>query len=278
MLLTAPFSPDKENKMTKEKGVWGEREVDVEDVLSNLGSNDEDFDDIAGQLRALGIDDFADVDDDLRVLGPLNDGEVLKRGDFFRDYPSGPLYRVTMVNTSRARCILVPEKGNRIIKAPAVMNISPRAAVTRVDPAVTPSTPAKEQTMTTAAGIPVASKSTREREKERKARVATKSPSTKPLAGAAAAAKAKVRASNKVPKTVRMCACGCGEETLSYFVPGHDARFKAWMVKIERGTMQISELPKSVQKTYEFKKRGPGFVSLTNYKGEKHSGYDKPKA
>lgn len=65
---------------------------------------------------------------------------------------------------------------------------------------------------------------------------------------------------------------------MGYFVPGHDARFKAWMVKIERGTMQQSELPKAVQKAFEFKKRGPGFVTTHSYKGEKHNGYDKPKA
>jgi hypothetical protein len=276
MLLTPPFRKDKENKMTKQKGVWGEQEVG--EILDNLGPNDEDFDDITGQLKSLGVDNFDDLEDVVRVLGSLDDGETLQRGDFFRDYPNGPLYRVSMVNTSRARCILIPEKGVRIIKAPAVMNISPRACVIRVDPSITPSTPAKEQTMTTAAGIPVASKSTREREKERKSRIATKKDGApvRPLAGAAA--KSKAKSVNKTPKTVRKCACGCGEETMGHFYTGHDARFKAWMVKIERGVMQIEELPKALQKAYEFKKRGPGFVTTTNYKGEKHSGYDKPKA
>lgn len=265
--------------MTKEKGVWGEHEVNVEEILDNLGSNDEDFDDIAGQLKSLGIEDFEDVEDELRILGPLDDGEILKRGDYFRDYPTGPLYRVVMVNTSRARCILVPEKGNRLIKAPAEMNISPRAAVVRVNPNVASTAPAKEQTMSTAAGIPVATKSTREREKERRSRTATakKDAPAKPLAGAAAKAKMKVKASSKTPKTVRICACGCGEETMGYFYSGHDARFKAWLVKVERGTMQMTELPRTVQKAYEFKKRGPGFVTTTDYKGNPHKGYDKLK-
>ena len=75
------------------------------------------------------------------------------------------------------------------------------------------------------------------------------------------------------PKQVQPCKCGCGEQVGGHFAQGHDARFKGWMLKIERGHMAVKDLPSVVQKSYEFKKKGDGYVTTTNYKGEEHSGY-----
>lgn len=74
-------------------------------------------------------------------------------------------------------------------------------------------------------------------------------------------------AKEKVAKTVRQCACGCGGQTLSFFVPGHDARFKGWLKKIELGKMEPKDLPPAVQKHYTFTRRGIGFVPDKDYKG-----------
>jgi hypothetical protein len=81
----------------------------------------------------------------------------------------------------------------------------------------------------------------------------------------------------KAEKVLKACACGCGEQTGGYFVQGHDARFKGWMLKIERGEAKKSELLKpSVIRAYDWVgTRGGGERATTNYKGEKHSGYDK---
>ena len=69
-------------------------------------------------------------------------------------------------------------------------------------------------------------------------------------------------------KTVRACRCGCGGQTTAYFVPGHDARFKGWLKKIEMGKKEISELPPAVQKEYTWTERGIGFVPDKDYKGD----------
>ena len=81
----------------------------------------------------------------------------------------------------------------------------------------------------------------------------------------------------KAPKELKPCACGCGEQTGGYFVQGHDARFKGRMLKIERGEAKKSELlPAAVIRKYEWVgTKGGGERTTTNYKGEKHSGYDK---
>lgn len=97
-------------------------------------------------------------------------------------------------------------------------------------------------------------------------------------------AKAVKVAKPKEPKVERACACGCGGTTTGYFVPGHDARFKGWMLKIERGlveTQTATGMPKKIVNAYEWKQRGKNadtgfmkYVATTNYKGEKHAGYD----
>ena len=78
----------------------------------------------------------------------------------------------------------------------------------------------------------------------------------------------------KAEKKVRPCACGCGGQTTGFFVPGHDARFKGWLLKVERGQMKVSDLPPMVQKSYKWVEKGNGQIPTTNYKGEPHQGYD----
>lgn len=78
----------------------------------------------------------------------------------------------------------------------------------------------------------------------------------------------------KKEKVVRPCKCGCGGQTTAHFVPGHDARFKGWLLKIEKGEKKPTEvLPESVFKSYKWVKRGPGAIPTTNYRGEVHTGY-----
>lgn len=91
----------------------------------------------------------------------------------------------------------------------------------------------------------------------------TKAPSTK------------VRAA-KAPAEPKPCKCGCGGRTKSFFIPGHDARFKGWLLKIERGEKQPGDFAGGfLVKSYEWKKRGKGQIPTTNYKGEPHAGYLK---
>lgn len=77
----------------------------------------------------------------------------------------------------------------------------------------------------------------------------------------------------KKEKTVKPCRCGCGGQTTAFFVPGHDARFKGWLMKVEKGEKKVAELPEAVQKGYKWIKRGKGAIPTTNYRGEPHSGY-----
>ena len=213
--------------------------------------------------------------------------ESLIVGEFIRTLPGGPIYRVDAVSESRARCVLVSAKALNEEwvdeKSGRIINISPNSVVLRVDKktilkeAEDRYRKKVEMSEGQAVGIPVAETSIREREKNRRTEMAAKKAKTNGggVALVGAAKRAKENKKDRPPKTVRACLCGCGEETTGYFAPGHDARFKAWMVKVERGTMEMKDLPKAVQKAYEFKKRGAGFVTATNYKGEKHSGYDR---
>ena len=76
-------------------------------------------------------------------------------------------------------------------------------------------------------------------------------------------------------KEQRSCECGCGEKTGGFFVPGHDAKFKSTLLKIERGELTPENgLKKAVREKYQWKKKGAGMIPTTNYRGEKHSGYD----
>lgn len=225
--------------------------------------------------------------------------DVLRAGDLIQITRGGPVYYVEMVNQSRAHCIplnpaneMLLREGKKLIEEGHEVeyefigqgiNISPASSVIHVTlEGVEKDRRAHmedESGLTeTAAPIPVAPKSTRDREKERKEAMAAKKAAKPPVKLSGAAAKAKANAKPKAEKTVRPCTCGCGEETSAYFVPGHDARFKAWMVKIERGKMEVKDLPKPVQKAFDFKKTKTGYVTTHNYKGEPHKGYDKASA
>ena len=38
------------------------------------------------------------------------------------------------------------------------------------------------------------------------------------------------------------CKCGCGGQTQSTFVPGHDSRLRGWILRVERGVMTLAEI------------------------------------
>lgn len=227
----------------------------------------------------------------------------LKEGDFFRIIAGGPLYQVHLVNESRALCFVVKEihptgrlqaegeLGSVQFGGGDGINISPFSAVMRVeDPRLAlqqfkeqrrvDSDKVEEMSIATIPGATKSVKSVKEKEAARRQSLASKKVAgipgaekiKRPLTGAAAAAKANAK-KNTTPKESRSCVCGCGQQTFGYFAPGHDARFKGWMIKVERGGMPVNELPKSVQKAFNFVKKGKGFVTTHNYKGEKHSGY-----
>jgi len=61
--------------------------------------------------------------------------------------------------------------------------------------------------------------------------------------GKAAAPKEK---KEKKPKSTHDCLCGCGNETASLYAPGHDARVKGILLKVERGDLEKSAIPETV--------------------------------
>ena len=255
---------------TGEKGVWGEHGGDVGVIESfEVG----DVSQVLGDLS----DTTEEVDRSPHQFGVLGNDEVLRKGDCIRITPRGAAYLVRSVNKSRALCTLIYERGVRADSP--VINISPFSGVIRIDPATCgggTTQPVSQETQMSVAGIPVASKTTREQEKARKTSRSTR------LVSAGKSNKAKAKAPKGADgRQTRKCECGCKEETMSYFVAGHDARFKGWMVKVERGTMEMGDLNSYIRNKYTFKKRGDGYVSTENYKGEKHDGYDtagsKPK-
>lgn len=81
------------------------------------------------------------------------------------------------------------------------------------------------------------------------------------------------------PKVMSKCLCGCGEMTAKSFFPGHDSRFKGWLISLERGTETMDSLSAQARKAlsgYTFHKNAMGGITPTkNYKGEPHTGYVK---
>lgn len=64
-------------------------------------------------------------------------------------------------------------------------------------------------------------------------------------------AKSKPAGEKKAPKEKKLkkthnCLCGCGAETLSLYAPGHDARVKGILLKVERGDLEKSAIPETV--------------------------------
>lgn len=60
--------------------------------------------------------------------------------------------------------------------------------------------------------------------------------------------------SKDAPKVVAGCICGCGGETTSKFIPGHDAKLKSLLIKIERGVEPLDALPEIARPYVTFKK------------------------
>ncbi len=52
------------------------------------------------------------------------------------------------------------------------------------------------------------------------------------------------------------CACGCGKKVDSTFLPGHDSKLHALVLKIARGEAKTSDLPK-LEQTREYLGRAP---------------------
>ncbi len=127
-----------------------------------------------------------------------------------------------------------------------------------------------------AAPMPVATKTKADRNKERLQQIAAKKGVTKAAANGAAGKTAKV----KEPKPARQCVCGCGAVTGGYFVPGHDAKFKGLMLKVERGQVKKEEAfsPVVIAAYKWVNVKGGGQRTTTNYKGETHGGYDVKRA
>jgi hypothetical protein len=223
---------------------------------------------------------------------------MLQEGQVIRMVANGPPFRVVSVSECRAYCVplkkgLVKDEGDVIefggfVDSKGGVNIAPRAYVEivegdlgeaekrrqaaiaakngsrnvdRTDSNVTQTT----ENVMAASAMPV--RSNREREKDRRARLASKAagmPGRK-LTGAAARSAGKAKA----PRTVRKCFCGCGEETMGYFAPGHDGRFHGLMKKLERGEIEPKDIRKAQAEIIgPFKKFGEGWRPSKNYKGD----------
>lgn len=80
----------------------------------------------------------------------------------------------------------------------------------------------------------------------------------------------KATASKRAPKAnveLQPCICGCGTQVARYFAPGHDARFKGWLIKIAKGTERAKDLmPSSLIKALgPWKAKGEGQVPAKKY-------------
>lgn len=73
-----------------------------------------------------------------------------------------------------------------------------------------------------------------------------KSRRAKEKASKPVAPKAKQEKAEPAAREVKKCNCGCGGDTFSLFVPGHDARVKSQLLKVARGQLAQSEVNQSV--------------------------------
>lgn len=48
---------------------------------------------------------------------------------------------------------------------------------------------------------------------------------------------------SKKAKTQTACVCGCGGMTGGTWVSGHDGRAMGWAIRVERGILQLEEVP-----------------------------------
>jgi hypothetical protein len=108
--------------------------------------------------------------------------------------------------------------------------------------------------------------STNRQEEDEMAKVAGVPVGNKKAAKKAASSRAPKQ--SKAAKTVRDCICGCGGKTGGAFVPGHDARFKGWLIKIAKGESKPSDLMSAslAQRLGPWKDKGEGKIPSKTYK------------
>lgn len=212
----------------------------------------------------------------------------LKVGQLIRH--DGRIARVAMVNASRARIAWVggvivtsPNNGRSFQSYGNEVNISPNSHVETVEEStLSPGELArvyrlieqeKQMAVASAPGVAEGTKALTLKEKNeiRKAEMAAKK--------AEAKVEREANKKEKKAKTQNPCKCGCGTLTGGFFVPGHDARFKSWLLQIERGQKKPEDLlTAEVRGSYTWKKSGKGLIPTKNYKGEAHTGYDSASA
>jgi len=112
-----------------------------------------------------------------------------------------------------------------------------------------------------------------------------KAPDTEAAAAMQALDKGKAKVEGKEtpkapkPRKTHDCVCGCGIETLSVFAPGHDARVKGLLLKVERGELSRDAVPESLAPFVKFKgKHGTEGFRLTaapvRFPGRQSTGTD----
>lgn len=229
----------------------------------------------------------------------------LAKGQFIRMLPGrDPIYRVDYVSDSRAYCVPITLRklvgrhtGAEIpnhdgdffytVSGEGV-NIAARAHVELIDPGTFGDAlhrraahqrlsegdpiPAYEDTdMASTSPIPVAKKSASVRRGRRSTDRAVRTPGTRATSNGSAKREA-------APKTVRKCACGCGGETMGFFVPGHDAKYHGWERRLADGRIgsdgkdaKTGErvIGAKVIEAMGLKKKGEGYVPTVDYRGDK---------
>jgi hypothetical protein len=221
--------------------------------------------------------------------------DELKHGAVY-EY-EGRLWRCGLVNDCRARLdpmsaatVSHVGSGRTFQSYGSSINIGPKSYLKEVDP----ETLTDEQIARFArlvereeqnnmakqiAGVPVPPQKKGDRLKElnaeRQARLAETKAATRAAAVPGATPKLPGSGGGKGPaEKTNDCKCGCGGKTASWFIPGHDARFKGWLLKIERGQQKPEDLmTPEVRQSYTWRKKGNGLIPTTNYKGEPHNGY-----
>ncbi len=212
------------------------------------------------------------------------------------------LWRVGLVNQSRARLDPITGKqavvgGHAFTSYGDSVNVGPRSVLPVIDPSELTTTAQgrlarltsreddimAEETGGVVSAAPIPRRGGNGSAKSRAQKLARRPKNeARPLG----AAKAKREPKPKVAREMKPCACGCGEMTGGYFIPGHDARFKGWLLALERGKTQLhgqdlkegqerTPLPRKVQEQYKWVRRDGGWIPTTNYKGEPHKGYAK---
>lgn len=211
---------------------------------------------------------------------------MLKVGEL-RRY-DGRIWRVGLVNLSRARLDPIsgftsasPVSGKSFMMFGESVNVGCDSYIDLVQESELSERElgrlkrVKQEAVMAVAAPPVAPSSGKSKDQLNAERKANLAAAKETKATEKAAAKA---AKPKAEKVLNECKCGCGASTGGNFYPGHDARFKGWLLSIERGEKKPEEvLTEAVRKAYTWKKsaNGKGLIPTTNYKGEPHTGYDK---